>query len=105
MRYAIYTWFMNNVVGKLLVWGYKQDIKRGNTHHADHIRAVVDTGNSQKCTDEHCTLQDLIVRPERVAPSLSQIPDVTPHPETSTKASTPSFFDIHDKGSDTHRGY
>lgn len=57
MPYWMYRFIMDRFVGKLLAYGYKVEMRRGNSHEAQHCFEALRHGNSEECRwPDHCTL-------------------------------------------------
>lgn len=49
--YRLYRWVADRLVGKVLVYGVKRELERGNVHEANHLALSIQLGNSQLCDE------------------------------------------------------
>lgn len=71
--YRLYRWFADQVIGRVLLYGYKREMERGDIHEARHLATGLQTGNSEGCTSANCRLD---ARP--VAVTVPAYPGIAP---------------------------
>lgn len=54
--YPLYRWVADHIVGRILLYGFKREMERGDVHEARHVSMGVQTGNSQGCDRANCRL-------------------------------------------------